>query len=91
MDVCLVLAPGPRDSAAMSRKRLEYLSRTDLDVQVFQQLPVYVRHRVLKDGKILFVRDEDLLYDVAFRTVRAFEDFRPYYRVYLAAVARAGQ
>jgi len=39
---------------------------------------------------VLFVRDEDALYDLAFRTIQAFEDFRPYYRTYLAEVARAG-
>jgi len=44
---------------------------------------------VLKEGRVLFVRDEDRLYDTAFRTVQAFEDFRPGYQAYLNEVARA--
>jgi hypothetical protein len=37
---------------------------------------------------VVFVRDEDRLYELAIRTARAFEDFRPYYQRYLDAVAR---
>lgn len=47
-----------------------------------------LRRRVLKDGQVLFVRDEEALYDVAFATVRVFEAFRPRYEAYLAEVAR---
>ncbi len=86
--VCLVLAPERRSDLAMAEKRLEYLAIADLDVVVFQQLPLHVRSRVLREGRVLFVRDEDALYDLAIRTARAFERFRPYYRMYLDEVAR---
>ena|SRR3990172_13432783 len=88
IDLCLVLVPGRRTPTQMSVKRLEYLQEVDLDVQVFQQLPLYIRRRVLKDGRVLFVRDEDQLYEVAFRTIQAFEDFRPRYEAYLKEVLR---
>jgi len=88
VDVCVVLeARGPSGIEA-SRKRLDYLDGRDLDVKIFQQLPLYIRSRVFKEGRVLFVRDEDRLYELAFRTARAFEDFRPYYQAYLDAVAR---
>jgi len=87
--VCLVLTPERRTAAQMSAKRLQYLQEIDLDIQVFQQLPLYIRQRVLKDGRVLFVRDEDRLYELAFRTIQAFEDFRPRYQAYLNEVARA--
>ena len=88
VDVCVVLEAGGSSGIEASRKRLDYLAGGDLDVKVFQQLPLYIRSRVLKEGRVLFVRDEDRLYELAFRTVRAFEDFRPYYQAYLDAVAR---
>ena len=47
-----------------------------------------MRRRVLKDGQVLFVRDDDALYDVGFATVRAFESFRPKYEAYPAEVSR---
>ncbi len=55
---------------------------------MFQRLPLYVQSRVLREGRVLFVRDEDALYEAAFRTVRAWELFRPRYEAYLAEVAR---
>ena len=89
VDICLVLVPERHSAAHMSAKRLAYLAEVDLDVQVFQQLPLYIRQRVLKEGRVLLVRDEDRLYDTAFRTVQAFEDVRPRYQAYLNEVARA--
>lgn len=87
-DVCLVLSPGLGAEDTAGRKRLEYLSQVDLDVAVFQAPPFHIRIRVLKEGRVLFVRDEDALYDVAIRTVRAFEDFKHIQRLYLDEVAR---
>src|SRR5436309_14835225 len=39
IDVCLVLAPDATTRRAVARKRLEYLSESDLDLAIFQQLP----------------------------------------------------
>lgn len=86
-DVCLVVRDSSRGPLELSGTRLEYLELPGLDVHVFQQLPIYVRQRVLKEGQLLFVRDEDALYDLAFRTVQAFEDFRHRYLEYLEEVA----
>jgi hypothetical protein len=87
-DVCLVLAAQPPSALAAAERRLDYLAEADVDLVVFQQLPLYVRSRVLKEGVVLFARDEDALYALAVRTARAFERFRPIYRRYLEAVAR---
>ncbi len=89
IDVCLVLRADRYAPLELSRIKLEYLADAALDVQVFQQLPLYVRHRVLKDNEIVFSRDDDALYDLAFRTARAFERFKPIYHAYLDQVADA--
>jgi predicted nucleotidyltransferase len=91
LDVCLVLIPQRtlHESVTLARKRLDYLTHVDLDVQIFQALPLYIRTRILKEGQVLFVRNEDLLYEVAFRTAQAFEDFKPIYDRYLEEVAHA--
>jgi predicted nucleotidyltransferase len=88
VDVCLVAAPHLSSREEATRKRLEYLSESDLDLCVFQQLPLHVRRRVLKEGTVLFTRDEDTLYALAARTARAYEYFRPIQRRYLDEVAR---
>lgn len=87
VDVCLVLteAAAPRGAD----KRREYLGAFDLDVHVFQALPLYIRSRVLREGRVLLSKDDDRLYALALRTARAFEDFSPIYRTYLEAVRDA--
>ena len=92
IDLCLVLRPKltPFESTKSYRKRLDYLKDFTLDIQIFQHLPIYVRRRVLREGRILFVRDEALLYELAFRTAQAFEDFRPIYLSYLEEMQIAG-
>jgi len=87
-DVCLVLAAPPRSDLDAGEKRLQYLALGDLDVVVFQQLPLHIQSRVLREGRVLFTRDEDALYAVAVRTAKAFEGFRHIHRAYLDAVAR---
>ena len=89
VDVCLVLQARQYSPLALSRKKLTY-RQGSLDVHVFQQLPLYIRSRVFKDGQVLWARDTDALYALACRTAQAFEDFKPLYGMYLAEVARAG-
>jgi predicted nucleotidyltransferase len=87
VDICLVLYPKRWQLEELARKRWKYL-RFDLDIKIFQQLPLYVRRRVLREGVILLVKDEDQLYELAFRTAKEFEDFKHIYRDYLEAIAR---
>ncbi len=88
VDVCLVLSGGVRSALAAGQKRLTYTAEADVDLSVFQQLPLAIRSRILKEGTVLFVRDEDTLYDIAIRTAKAWEDFRHIHREYLDQVAR---
>ena len=88
VDICLVLDIGVPAGLPASRKRLEYLASGDADLTIFQQLPLHLRSRVLREGRVVFVRDEDRLYELAVRTARSFEGFRHHYRRYLDAVAR---
>jgi predicted nucleotidyltransferase len=92
VDLCLVMMPQPKpfEPATFLHKRLEYMKDFSLDVQIFQQLPLYVRRRVLKEGQVLFARNESLLHELAFRTAQAFEDFKHVYYRYLGEVESAG-
>lgn len=90
IDICIVMLPKSFNALFLSKKRLEYLTDfPEYDVRIFQQLPLYVRMRVLKEGKIIFCRNEDTLYDLAMKTVREFEYFKPVYFTYLEGVLHA--
>jgi len=88
IDVCIVLYPGKYENLYISEKKLELMvALPDFDVQIFQQLPMYIRVRVLK-GKVIFCRDEKMLYEVAIQTIKEFEDYKKTYDEYLQGVAR---
>lgn len=92
IDLCLVLLTGRDTKTDQTAVRIRYLedARGRLRIHVFQQLPLHVRRRVLKEGVVLFCKDWDVLYGIAYRTAQAFEDFKPIYRSYLDQVAHAG-
>ena len=55
-------------------------------LKIFQQLPIYIRKRILKEGKILLDKNSDLLYELAFATIKEFELFEKMYKMYLNEV-----
>lgn len=55
---------------------------SEFDIQIFQDLPIFVRKEVLK-GKVIYCQDEDQLYDIAYQTIKEFEHFKKYYYDYL--------
>jgi len=64
--------------------RLSLLSQlnSDFDVQIFQDLPFFVRINVLK-GKLIYFKDKNFVYETAYSTIKHFEYFRKHYRDYL--------
>lgn len=85
VDVCIVMFP-EKVSGGFD-KRVEYSIAEKLDVQVFQDLPIYIRKRILKEGKVIHCKDKDTLYDIAIETIKEFELFRPKYELYIEGVA----
>ena len=90
VDICLIMRQDIYSPVELSRKKLEYLEAFNMDVQIFQQLPLYIRIRVIREGKNLFCSDEDGLYRLVFNTISAFEDFKYIYQDYLKEVESAG-
>ena len=87
VDICLVLARDV-DSKSAFAKRLGYMADFDIDLHFYHQVPLYIRQRILKEGKVLYCRDEELLYEVACKTITEFADYEHIYRDYLEEIAR---
>jgi len=86
IDICIFLDK-KYSNLEMSQKRLEFLKSFDsFDIQIFQQLPIYIRNRILKEGKILFCKNLDLLYEIYFATIKEFNFFEKLYNMYLEEV-----
>lgn len=84
IDICLVT--DPKRHVNLARKDLAYLARFDFDIHTFEELPICIKMRVLKEGKCLLSKDDDALYDLAHKTVQEFEDFKLRYEDYLEAI-----
>lgn len=81
IDLCLYI---DEEKKVLSRIRLELLKmfNEQLDIQIFQLLPLYVQIEALK-GKVLYVKEEDRLYEIANETIEEYEDFYPFYLDYI--------
>lgn len=87
VDICIFLKPREYSELTLSQKRMEYTPEEEMyDVEIFQQLPLYVQQRILKDAKVLYCKDEGTLYDIYFITLRDFDHFQHIYEGYLKAV-----
>ena len=66
------------------RMRMHILGRVpaNFDIQIFEHLPLFIQAEVIK-GEVLYVVDEDELYDIALKIFREYEFFRPHYLDYI--------
>jgi predicted nucleotidyltransferase len=81
IDICVYIND---KSENLSRIRLNLIKSfsSKFDIQVYQLLPLYIQIEVLK-GDILYVKDLDRMYQIAYDTLNEFEDFYPYYLDYI--------
>ena len=72
IDICVV--------ADKNANRDEILSHSSkkIDISIFHDLPLSMRFRVLKEGKLLFSRDELKLHRTIVSTIKAYLDFKPH-------------
>jgi hypothetical protein len=87
IDLCVFLNKN-YTAKEIFKKRLNYLSGLPdkFDIQIFQQLPLYVKISVLKEGKMLFCKNEDLIYELAYETLKSYIFFEKHYLNYINQV-----
>src|SRR3989338_5132097 len=73
IDLCLFLDK-KKSNLEMSKLKREIAGKVSqiIDVQIFQQLPLYIRARIIKEGRIIFVKDLDKLYALYFEVIREY-------------------
>lgn len=54
------------------------------DVSMMNRLPLNIQMRVFKDGKSIYSKDKEAVYDYYFRCLDEWEDFRPVFKSILA-------
>ncbi|HDN66133.1 MAG TPA: nucleotidyltransferase domain-containing protein [Methanosarcinales archaeon] len=84
-DIDLAIYYDCEDDSESSRYRFKVISNLfdDIyDIQIFQQLPLYVRIETLK-GVAVYCKDRIFLYDVAWQTIKEFDRFKHRYYDYI--------
>jgi len=72
IDICIF---GNLSEGDKSHISLEFPEK--YDISFFEELPIWIKTRVLKEGKPLLIKNEKALIEVAFKTMHEWEDFRP--------------
>lgn len=52
------------------------------DIHMFQLLPLYIRIEVFK-GELLYAEDRGFVHDIAWKTIKEYNDFEPRYKYIL--------
>ena len=86
IDLCVYYDGTPEEASKFRLNALAELFNDEYDVQIFQQLPLYVRKEVLK-GKVVYCKDTRFLYTVARETIRDFEEFKDRFYDYIGEKA----
>lgn len=65
---------------------LEHIAGIPVDVRILNQAPKPFRYSVLKNGRLIFCRDDELYADFLSHTLVSYFDFAPYRKRYLKEV-----
>ncbi|HQK56634.1 MAG TPA: nucleotidyltransferase domain-containing protein [Methanolinea sp.] len=86
IDLCIVT-----DRAISEPQKNELLSFGSriIDIRLFWDLPLPIQFRVIRDGKILYCKSQELLHRITADTVRKYLDVEPLIRKHSIAVIRA--
>ena len=88
MDICVVLFPEVYNPQKAFDLMVNLTYDENIDVAIYQKMPLYIRQRVLKEGKVLYCIQEEQLYEIACQTITEYADYEHLYHEYLEEVAR---
>ena len=68
--------------------RMKILGRVSniFDIQTFQDLPLYIQKDIMSTGDIIYYRDHTELFDINWKTIREYEDFKPHLDLYYSSL-----
>lgn len=68
------------------RKKILGRVSNEFDIQIFQDLPLYVQKDILSTGKMMYSVDYIETFEIFMKTIRGFEDFKPRLEVYYSGL-----
>jgi predicted nucleotidyltransferase len=77
IDICVLTK---RDTAKDIKEQILSNSSKKIDIVIFWDLPPAIRFRVLKEGKLLYERDNLTLHRIKIDTLKSYLDIQPMIR-----------
>ena len=70
------------------RFRIKVLGRLSnkFDIQMFQDLPLYIRKDIVSSGKPLYYKDYETIFDEYLRTIKGYEEFEKHLNYYYSSL-----
>ncbi len=70
------------------RFRIKVLGRVSnrFDIQMFQDLPLYIKKDIVSNGKPLYYKDYETIFDEYLRTIKRYEDFERHLNYYYSSL-----
>jgi len=64
--------------------RMSVLGRigAEFDVQIFQDIPLYIQKEVIAYGKLLYYKEYDVVFNVYMNVIKDFDDFTRHLKLY---------
>lgn len=78
VDLCVITSPESDEPLELSSKKI--------DISLFHRLPLMMRYRVFRDGKLLFCKDAALLTKLKFWTIKLYLDEKHWRDAFVAKV-----
>jgi hypothetical protein len=68
--------------------RMEALGNVNdkFDIQIFQDLPLYIRKEIISHGEILYQKNYSEIFDIFIKTIKSFGDFKPRLDIYYSGL-----
>ena len=85
IDICIYFDGNKKEGEKFRLKLISELPDY-FDVKIFNSLSLYVRKEVLKGGSI-FIADRKFTYEIFYKTLEEFEDFKKYLYDYVGMKA----
>ena len=85
-DIDLCLIPNTAGDSTELFKEYLYSTQEPIDIRIFDELPLYIQVRVIKEGKILMQKNYDKIFQRYMDTLINWRDFEPHFQIYLEAI-----
>ncbi|MCL4358658.1 MAG: nucleotidyltransferase domain-containing protein [Candidatus Thermoplasmatota archaeon] len=86
IDICICHGGTEQEAYKFLLNAISSIDSNILDIKLFRQLPLYIRIDVLK-GRLLYSKDVSRVYDIAYDTIKEYDEFEPRFYDYIGKEA----